>query len=105
MARKKNVTVGKSILAGANEALAFAKGEADETKYHIHHAPEKVDVKAIRSRQNLSQSKFAGRYSFSAATIRDWEQGRRNPDRYARMLLKVIDEEPEAVERALSTAD
>ena len=32
----------------------------------------------------------------------EWEQGRRVPDRAARVLLTVIDREPEAVVRALS---
>jgi putative transcriptional regulator len=36
--------------------------------------------------------------------VRDWEQGRRNPDRAARTLLLVIDRNPKAVERALSAA-
>ncbi|MDU7524874.1 MAG: hypothetical protein E7K72_26495 [Roseomonas mucosa] len=35
------------------------------------------------------------------ASIRDWEQRRRRPEQAARVLLRVIDREPEAVERAL----
>ena len=33
--------------------------------------------------------------------LQEWEQGRRVPDRAARVLLTVIDREPEAVVRAL----
>lgn len=50
---------------------------------------------------NLSQRAFAERYGFSAAAVRDWEQGRRTPEKAARTLLMLIDREPEAVERVL----
>ncbi len=92
--------VGKSLVESTSEALAYAKGEADDTKYGVH-VPEHVDVKAVRASLKLSQDKFADEYGFVAATIRDWEQHRRTPDRYARMLLRVIEAEPEAVKRAL----
>jgi len=36
----------------------------------------------------------------SARTVRNWEQGGRQPEGPARILLQVIDREPEAVMRA-----
>ncbi len=90
---------GESILRGAREALAYAGGERDGYKVHI---PEHVDVKAIRARSGLSQAKVASRYGFSPATLRNWEQGRRQPDVAARAYLLVIEAEPDAVDRALS---
>ena len=59
-------------------------------------------MEAIRNSLKLSQDKFAERFGFSVATVRDWEQGRRRPEGPARALLTVIEHEPEAVERALS---
>ena len=61
-----------------------------------------MDVSRIRRRIRLSQRQFAQRYGFTLSAVRDWEQGRRNPDRSARILLQVIDKEREAVERALA---
>ena len=90
---------GDSILKGAREALEYAEGERKGYKVHI---PDAVDVKAIRARSGLSQAKFAARYGFSADSIRNWEQGRRQPDVAARAYLLVIASEPEAVDRALS---
>lgn len=58
----------------------------------------------IRAGQGLSQQEFAARYGLSIATLRDWEQGRRRPDRAALAYLRVIEREPEAVRRALGTA-
>ena len=64
--------------------------------------PEHVDVRAIRLKRKMSQAAFANRYGLALNAVQDWEQGRRPPNRYARILLAVIDSEPEAVERALA---
>ena len=66
--------------------------------------PPVPDVKAIRGRRGLSQAQFAARFGFSVRTLQQWEQGRAIPDRPARILLKVIESAPEAVERVLSTS-
>jgi len=60
------------------------------------------DVKAIRGTLGLSQSAFAKRFGFSLRTVQEWEQRRAVPDTPARILLKVIETDPGAVERALS---
>lgn len=49
----------------------------------------------------LSRQKFADRFGLDARAVQDWEQGRRVPNRAARVLLTVIDRDPEAVVRAL----
>ena len=64
--------------------------------------PVEVDVKAIRKRLGLTQAAFAQRYGFELSSIRNWEQGRRQPEGPARVLLLVINKEPEAVQRALA---
>lgn len=95
--------VGKSILRGLEQALAFANGTADESKYVVHIPPE-IDIKAIRGRLGMTQREFAERFDFNINTLRHWEQGRRVPDGTARAYLRVIDREPEAVQRALRVA-
>ena len=50
----------------------------------------------------LSRRKFADRFGLDACAVQDWEQGRRVPDRAARVLLTSIDRNPEAVVRALN---
>ncbi len=90
---------GDSVLRGAREALAYAKGTREA---FVAHVPEDVDVKAIRRRLRLSQAQFAARFGFALSAVRNWEQHRRQPDLAARAFLTVIMREPEAVERALS---
>lgn len=58
-------------------------------------------VRAIRERMGMSQATFARLFGISVDTLQNWEQGRRQPEGPARMLLRVIDREPEAVRRAL----
>ncbi|MGH2533224.1 MAG: helix-turn-helix domain-containing protein [Thermomicrobiales bacterium] len=56
----------------------------------------------IRQRLHLTQEQFAARFGVPLGTLRDWEQGVRQPDSAAKTLLRVIDRDPDAVERALS---
>ncbi len=94
---------GSRILQGAREAMDFARGETDETGFVVH-VPTSVDVRSIRRKLGYSQARFAARYGFSVGRLRDWEQGRSPIDTPSRILLTVIDKEPEAVERALRQA-
>lgn len=89
------------IKIGLKEAISIARGEADPATYRVHVQAD-VDARAIRKKLGLSQGDFAARYCIPVATLRDWEQNRRRPEGAARVLLTIIDREPEAVERALS---
>ncbi|MCL6230284.1 helix-turn-helix domain-containing protein [Bartonella bilalgolemii] len=95
--------VGARILRGAREALSYAKGESDNAKLGIHISP-KVDVKKIRKNIGLTQTQFAARFGFSVGRIRDWEQGRYSIDTPSRILLSIIENEPEVVNRVLKKA-
>jgi len=59
------------------------------------------DVRAIRIRLGMTQEEFAAAFGVSPATIRNWEQGRREAHGPARVLLTIIEQEPKAVLRAL----
>jgi putative transcriptional regulator len=61
-----------------------------------------VDVRAIRAVTGLSQTKFAELLDIEVATLRNWEQGRREPTGAARALLRAIGNDPVAVIEALS---
>ena len=55
-----------------------------------------------RRTHKLSQEEFAGAFHIPLGTLRDWEQGRKEPDAAARAYLRVIAREPETVRRALA---
>lgn len=61
-----------------------------------------VDVRAIRAVTGLSQAKFAELLDIEVATLRNWEQGRRDPTGPARALLRAIRNAPVAVIQALT---
>jgi putative transcriptional regulator len=58
-------------------------------------------TKSLRRALGLSQEEFATRYHIPVSTLRDWEQGRLEPDAAARVYLTVIAREPDIVRRAL----
>jgi putative transcriptional regulator len=58
-------------------------------------------AKTLRRALGLTQEEFAGRYHIPIGTLRDWEQGRSEPDQPARAYLTVIARDPEGVRRAL----
>jgi putative transcriptional regulator len=52
-------------------------------------------VKIIRRTLGLTQEDFARRYHIPLGTLRDWEQGRTEPDQPTRAYLTVIAHDPE----------
>ena len=58
-------------------------------------------MREIREATKLSQAKFADLLSIELATLRNWEQGRRQPTGPARALLRALHNDPVAVLRAL----
>ncbi len=61
-------------------------------------------IQMIRKGLGLSQTQFAVQFRIPLATLKDWEQGRRQPEAAAWAYLQVIEGEPAAVRRALKAA-
>jgi putative transcriptional regulator len=59
-------------------------------------------IRTLRRALALTQEEFAARYHIPLGTLRDWEQGRTEPDQPARAYIKVIASDPEGVSRALA---
>jgi putative transcriptional regulator len=51
-------------------------------------------VARLRRKLGLAQVQFADRYKIPLQTLRQWEQGVREPDAAARSLLAVIEADP-----------
>src|SRR5262249_6441747 len=58
-------------------------------------------ARTLRRALGLTQEEFAGRYHIPIGTLRDWEQGRSQPDQPSRAYLTVIAQDPDGVRRAL----
>jgi putative transcriptional regulator len=62
---------------------------------------DELDVKKIRQRLGLSQTKFSALLDISPATLRNWEQSRRKPHGPARVLLRIAEKNPKSVLEAV----
>jgi len=96
--RKENF---EGILSGLREALAHAKGEANDLT--IHELPD-LDVASVRAKTKLSQGEFARAFGVALGTLQGWEQKRRRPEGPARALLTLIDHDPVSVVNTLTSA-
>ena len=90
------------LVTSLKEAAAISKGKARPSRQFRVEAP---DVKGVRRRLGMSQQRFARSFGLSVGTVRDWEQGRSLPDRPARVLLRLIERDPERVLQTLQAAD
>ena len=86
-------------------AAALADRDAQPlTPERLAHMKRTPQVKVIRRALGLSQEDFAARFQIPLGTLRDWEQGRKDPDAAARAYLVVIGRNPGAVSEALRPA-
>lgn len=95
--------IGKEIIEGLEEIRAWREGRTTLRVTTVE-LPRAVEVPAIRKELGLSQEQFARLMGVSVATLRNWEQGRREPHGSARALLLVASREPAAVLKALLAA-
>jgi putative transcriptional regulator len=58
-------------------------------------------VKVIRRALGLTQEEFSARYRIPLGTLRDWEQGRTEPDQPTKAYLSVIAAEPNVTAKAV----
>lgn len=91
------------IIEGLKDAVRHARGKS-HGRTHVVHVDHPLDVRAIRQRMGLTQVEFARKYGFNLYSVRNWEQGRRQPAGAFQNLLKLIDRIPEQVELVLCTA-
>lgn len=91
------------------DVLASAKSDPDAQllsprqlkNFKRVHPVKDIDVKSIRNKLHLSQEQFAHYFGVSVRTIQEWEQHRRKPTATARNFLKVIEQAPFVVQKAL----
>jgi putative transcriptional regulator len=60
------------------------------------------NVRAIRTKLQMTQEAFAKAIDVPVATVRNWEQSRTGMDPAVRSLLRVVEREPDAALRALA---
>ena len=99
--RTDRTKLGRELEGALGEVLAHVRGDT-QLPCRIVDDPAGERIVALRERLKLSRRRFADRFGLDARAVQEWEQGRRVPDRAARVLLTVIERDPEAVARALA---
>ena len=87
------------LVASVREAGKIRRGKKKASRVSRFRVS---DVKKIRAKLGVSQTEFAMMIGVSVATLRNWEQGRREPEGPAKALLIVASKDPEAVAKALN---
>ena len=86
------------LLSSVEEMDQIVKGQKKAARTFEYPEPE---VKAIREKTGLSQSRFASLIGVSKRTLENWEQGRRHPTGPAKALLRILDVDPEHAVKSL----
>jgi len=94
------------LISSIRDAGKISRGESQAKRVHSRKAALKKNFKAsqivrLRSRMKMSQAEMAHLMLISKATLQSWEQGRRQPDGPALVLIRVMSKNPEAVAMAL----
>lgn len=107
---KKKTTSGKtpkllrSMSREAVEGAARADRDAQPlTLDDLARMKRTPQVKIVRRALELTQEEFADRYHIPLGTLRDWEQGRAEPDQPTRAYLTLIARDPDHVNRTLNS--
>jgi len=86
------------LLNSVQEAGKIIRGELKASREFEFDEP---DVKAIREHIGFSQSKFAILIGVNIRTLQNWEQGHRHPTGPAKVLLRLVQADPESVFKTL----
>jgi putative transcriptional regulator len=84
----------EELLNSVKEGGAYLRGERAPAGVKFADEP---DPRAIRIRMNLTQEEFASVLCISVKTLRNWEQGRREPSGPAMRLLQIAAKHPEVL--------
>jgi putative transcriptional regulator len=98
----------RTVMRNITDAQIAASAEMDPDALPM--SPEQLAkakrvprIKTLRRALAMTQEEFAARYQIPLGTLRDWEQGRTEPDQPARAYLKVIASDPDGVLRSLAS--
>ncbi|MGB7555961.1 MAG: helix-turn-helix domain-containing protein [Candidatus Korobacteraceae bacterium] len=105
----KTTTFGKTpkpprpMTPAAIERSARADRDAQPlTETDLKRMKRTPQTKIIRRALELTQEEFAARYHIPLGTLRDWEQGRAEPDQPTRAYLTLIARDPDHVDQTLN---
>jgi len=94
----------ESIKQGLNEAIQYEQGnlpnvKVDKITVAPLHAYNGVQIKEIRTQQNMTQRLFAEALGVSVKTVEAWETGTNKPSGTANRMLELLAQDNKLLER------
>ena len=89
-----NDTSFNKLLESAKETKQIMSGDIKPSRVFIKNPNPKI----IRAKLKLTQNQFANFMNISVHTLRNWEQGRREPEGPAKVLLNIMNYHPEVMQ-------
>jgi putative transcriptional regulator len=104
--RENSGRIDRDRIRNTTEADIEGQKAEDNHPGPEHRGPVRVviggpNVSELRAKFGISQEEFAHRFGISLRTLQQWEQKRRAPDGPAKLLLRIIEQQPEAVEHVV----
>ena len=94
-----NTKMFSQLMESVTQMDEIVRGEREPSReFHV----DALGIKEIRKATKLSQPKFARIIDVQVGTLRNWEQGRREPTGPAKALLRAIRKDPDHVLEALA---
>lgn len=88
------------LVAGVKEMKRHMAGKASRSA-RVSEVVE-PDVRSIREAASISQAQFAKLIGVNLRTLQNWEQHRTRPTGPARVLLKIVSNNPKAAVEAIN---
>ncbi|HTA29220.1 MAG TPA: NadS family protein [Candidatus Cybelea sp.] len=85
----------EELLESVKQAAAIERGAMKPSRVFV--VGKRNEVTNVRAKLGLSQNKFAALLGISSATLKNWEQGRRQPTGAAKVLLRIAKQHPKII--------
>ena len=103
---KNEFDLGKSIIQGLQDAIAYTKGDTTKARVRVYEIPtpeyKAKDVKRIREDLHMSQAGLALALGVSKRTVEAWETGKNMPSNSSSKLLYLVEKDKGIIDRLVS---
>ena len=91
------------MMQGVTEMAAHREGKITLRTFDAVEKPapsvSAKEIVALRKKLRMSQAVFARRIRTSTGTLRNWEQQKSKPNTQAALLIRLVEQYPDMVER------
>jgi len=91
------------LMQGVDDMAAQREGKITLRQVTLEHHPapdiSAADIIRLREKMRMSQTVFAHHLRTKPETLRNWERGKARPNPHASLLMKLVAQYPDMVER------